>query len=387
MNAAITESLLLERARAMLPALAERRRDAAEQRRLPDRSIADMIDAGFFRALQPRRVGGYELPFGVQTSIGAVLGEACGSTAWIASVLATHHWMLGKLDPRAQDDIWSKNPRALVSSAFSSSNVVVRSTADGFTLSGRWHFSSGVTFADWVTVLVPLSNADGSPAEARFMVVPKQDFHILDTWRSPGLRATGTHDLDISHVFVPHYRSIGVVEADQPDTPGTRSGAGEAFRLPFLRLVNYCVAAPTLGMARGALQAFTASMSARVGKQGLVAQNTTLQLRVAESAAEIDCARLLYDSDLALIRGLQANGGHATAAHVVRIERNASYVGVLNRRAIARLSEAMGARGQQEDHFVHQAHLDVQSACAHISMVWDINGLAAGRLLLGLAPR
>ena len=60
-------------------------------------------------ACQPKRVGGFELPFGVQTSAGAEIAKFCGSSGWITSVLGTHHWMLGKFAFEAQDDIWSKN--------------------------------------------------------------------------------------------------------------------------------------------------------------------------------------------------------------------------------------------------------------------------------------
>ena len=51
---------LVDRARALVPALRERAAAAAELRRLPDETVADMVEAGFFRILQPKRYGGYE---------------------------------------------------------------------------------------------------------------------------------------------------------------------------------------------------------------------------------------------------------------------------------------------------------------------------------------
>ena len=53
---------LKARARELVPALRARAAMAEELRRVPDESIADLHKAGLFRAFQPRRIGGSELP-------------------------------------------------------------------------------------------------------------------------------------------------------------------------------------------------------------------------------------------------------------------------------------------------------------------------------------
>ena len=50
------------RAAAFVPVLRARARQAEELRRMPDETIADLHASGLFRMLQPRRVGGSELP-------------------------------------------------------------------------------------------------------------------------------------------------------------------------------------------------------------------------------------------------------------------------------------------------------------------------------------
>ena len=54
---------LCARAEALVPVLRERAPRAEELRRLPDETISDLHESGLFRILQPRRVGGSELPF------------------------------------------------------------------------------------------------------------------------------------------------------------------------------------------------------------------------------------------------------------------------------------------------------------------------------------
>ena len=81
---------LLQRAEALVPVLRERAGKAEELRRLPDETIEDLHRSGLFRILQPRRVGGSELPFRSIVELVAVIGRGCGSTAWVLANLAAH---------------------------------------------------------------------------------------------------------------------------------------------------------------------------------------------------------------------------------------------------------------------------------------------------------
>lgn len=51
---------VLETVRTLLPGIAERARSTDENRRVPDRTIEELVGAGFFRMLQPVRFGGAE---------------------------------------------------------------------------------------------------------------------------------------------------------------------------------------------------------------------------------------------------------------------------------------------------------------------------------------
>src|SRR5947207_2260324 len=72
----------------LVPVLRERAPRAEELRRLPDETIADLHRTGLFRILQPGRVGGSELPFRSIVELVAVIGRACGSTAWVLADVA-----------------------------------------------------------------------------------------------------------------------------------------------------------------------------------------------------------------------------------------------------------------------------------------------------------
>src|SRR5246127_2643138 len=137
------------RARALIPQLRERASKTEELRRLPPETERDLHDAGLFRVVQPKRVGGSELDYVALVDCADALGQADASVAWNFANLASHHWMLGMFDPRAQDAVWTKDADALIASSFIFTAGRARKAEGGYRLTGHWPFSSGVGSAEW----------------------------------------------------------------------------------------------------------------------------------------------------------------------------------------------------------------------------------------------
>src|SRR6516162_7783841 len=77
------ELTLLERARALIPRLAERAPAATAARQLPAETIAEYHAAGILRILQPRRFGGLQGRFSLFSRIVEELSYGCASSAWV----------------------------------------------------------------------------------------------------------------------------------------------------------------------------------------------------------------------------------------------------------------------------------------------------------------
>src|SRR5437764_8220620 len=105
----MTPDEFLGRVRDLLSAIRERAARAEALRQLPDETFADFQEAGLFRALQPRRYGGYELDPGVFYQAVVEIGAVCGSSAWILGVIGVHNWHLAILSPQAQEDVWGED--------------------------------------------------------------------------------------------------------------------------------------------------------------------------------------------------------------------------------------------------------------------------------------
>jgi len=188
---------MVERADALLPRLRDRAARTEELRRLPPETERDLHDAGLFRILQPKRVGGAELDYVALVDCAEILGRADASVAWNLANLASHHWMLGMFDKRAQDLVWDKDVDALIASSFIFPAGRARKVEGGYRLRGSWPFSSGVASCEWNMLASVVSTEDEADGiEYRIFLVHKNDYRILDTWNAAGLRGTGSNDVD-----------------------------------------------------------------------------------------------------------------------------------------------------------------------------------------------
>jgi 3-hydroxy-9,10-secoandrosta-1,3,5(10)-triene-9,17-dione monooxygenase len=379
----IDEAEMIRRAHALGPALKQRRAQALQDRRLSDTTIADLIANGFFKILQPALLGGFELPYGAHVAISAALAEYCGASAWLVSVFATHHWMLAKFAPLAQKDVWGAKPDSIVCSALGFAEANVTAVDGGYTASGRWTYSSGSHAADWAMIGIPITTPRGP--DRAFAIVPRPDFTVLDNWRSVALRASGSNDITLKDVFIPAHRVLAREVMDRVDTPGAAVNTGPTYRLPMVGIINLTGVGPSLGLARRVLTSFTAGMTERRNLMGSkIPEMQNIQMRASHASAEIDAAHLVAKHQVLALQTAAANTGSLSRADVLKVQRDCAYVGHLCQSAVARLVEALGAGGLNEDNDAQVNQADLKGVCSHVTMGWDANSVPYGKQLFGI---
>ena len=146
-----THEELVARARAMVPVLKERARKCVAERDVPAETIAEMQEAGFFRILQPKRWGGYEMNPNVFYDVQKTLAEGCMSTGWMYGVVGCHPYELALFHNEAQEEVWGEDTSTLASSSYQPVGKVTV-VDGGFRLSGRWGFSTGSVHCKWVVL-------------------------------------------------------------------------------------------------------------------------------------------------------------------------------------------------------------------------------------------
>lgn len=377
----VTREELVQRATALVPRLRERAERTEQLRRLPDETVADLVDAGLMRIVTPDRFGGLGHDFDAKLEVALELGRGCGSTAWCYSILTTHNWWIGHFPERAQAEYFADSPDTLGSSSLDPGRSRVEVVPGGYRLSGRWSFSSGCDAASWVTV------GGLGPSGLLWFLVPIAEVTIVDTWFVSGLRGTGSKDLVIDDAFVPAHRVAEQGLLKEGRTDGWALDGRPSYRAPLFALMPGTLVAPVLGMARGMVETFADQLRGRRRPDGTeMTHSVANQLRLAESSAEADAARGLLRHNTREVLDLAASGERPTLLDRARYRRDHAFMVRLAIRAIGRLFEAGGGHALLESNPLQRFHRDALAASQHFGTRWDENAELYGRVALGLEP-
>jgi 3-hydroxy-9,10-secoandrosta-1,3,5(10)-triene-9,17-dione monooxygenase len=379
------ERALIVKAKELKPSLASRAAKADELRRVPEETITDFQEAGFFKMLQPSRWGGLEVDPRTFFDVQITVASACPSSAWVLGVVAVHAWQLALFPLQAQEEVWGKDPRTLISSSYAPTGKVTRAEG-GYRISGRWSFSSGSDHCQWVFLggMVP-PEAEGKPPEMRTFLLPRSDYRIDDNWHVAGLKGTGSKDIVVENAFVPEHRTHRLIDGFKRQSPGNAINPAPLYRLPFGQIFVRSVSTSALGAAMGAYDAFLESAAKRVaaGDGAKVAEDPSTQTVCARAAGLIDETRLILDRNIGEMMALVEAGADIPIDRRVRFRHDSSMAVVKCVEAVDLLFTASGGRAIFLGHPLLRFFLDVHAARAHYANNPDKPARNLGGVALG----
>ncbi len=373
---------LWARAQALLPELRSRAAKCEELRRLPDETLRDFHDAQLFRIHQPRRVGGAELEFAAVVTFGALLARACASTSWVWVNYAAHHMMLGMFPQKAQDEIWNASRDALIASSFVFPAGKARKVKDGYVVSGRWPFSSGVAPGEWNMLAGLAYLDDNAPPEQRVFLLHKSQYKVIDNWHAGGLRGTGSMDVEASEQFVPESRTLAVSDTKGGPTPGSAVNPGALFQVPVFALFPYMLSGVPLGIAEGLIDDYGPKAGRMTGAR--VAEIQSTQIRLGEASAFARASRLVQLANCREAEALIAEGTVPDMKTKARYRLEGAYAVHWAVHAVDVMFALAGAGGLYESGPAPRAFRDAHAVKQHFSFNTDIAGTTYGRVALGL---
>jgi alkylation response protein AidB-like acyl-CoA dehydrogenase len=377
------EAALIAKARSLTPALRERAAAAEQLRRIPDETDAEFRSAGLYRALQPARYGGLEGRYGLHTMLGAEVARGCVSSGWALSITACHSWIFGMFPREAQDEFWNPDPARTVASSFLPVQPKLTPQKDGIRLDGRWRFSSNVDHCDGAILLAMVPGESGPPRQ-HFVFLHREQFEIEDTWNVVGLAATGSNDVVVKDAFVPEHRMLDVMLTREGRTPGAEANEGYIFGLPLFAPFAHSLIGPALGAAQGALDQLIDELTGKTSAGNVkLAEQQTIQSRIAEATAEIEAARALLQADRARINEMGRLRQLPDYETRVRYRLNVGYAAKLCVQAVERLLPIVGGRGLELRDPFQRAWRDVHAVAQHIALVWDVQALNYAAVRLG----
>jgi alkylation response protein AidB-like acyl-CoA dehydrogenase len=370
---------IIDRARALAPRFAERATAAEEVRRIPPESVSEMLGAGLARILLPSRIGGFGLGFDTWFDVTRELSKADASHGWCAGLIIHHAHLIGQFPEAAQNEIWAEGPDVPIAASFAPNTQAVRADG-GYRLSGEGSpFASGVDHCPWV-MLGGWAHDGGAP-EWKFFLVRPGEYTVRDTWFTAGMRATGSKSVVTDNAFVPDGRVLRLADLRDGKGPGGVVNTGTIFHTPFFYYAPISFVTPMLGAAQGAYQLFREWTKKRKGQDGTaLAEKTSIQVRMARAAADIDAAELLLRRAVRLTDTPEDYSPQLLARSV----RDFTRASELTVAAIDALVALSGTACFAASHPIQRAWRDIHFMSMHISLNIEMNFAHFGRMELGL---
>jgi indole-3-acetate monooxygenase len=280
----------LEAAKELAPAIRSAAERIEAERELPQPLFETLADAGFFKLMIPRAIGGGEIDLPTYIKVLEELGKADSSAAWVVNQCAVFATYAARMPRDVARLIWIDTPRSVVANT-SAPTAQAAVVPGGYRVTGRQGFSSGCRHAAWLAARALIYQngqlrSTAGQTEERYLFVPAADVELVDTWHVRGMRGTGTHHFVVNDVFVPAERTV--LQAGAP-----LSESGPLYLFPRGLLFATGDAAVALGTARACLDAFFELAGAKTPRsmQSLLRDQAMVQATVGQSEARWRAAR------------------------------------------------------------------------------------------------
>ena len=334
--------------------------EEAELQAGPVKSVAEaMAKAGLFRMGAPAVTGGGEHdPLSTIRAIEAI-SQADGATGWVLMIGIETTGIGGSyLSAKAADEVFGDHPGTIIAGALNPVGKA-RKVEGGYVATGQWPFASGCQVADYFWCQC-LSDSDSIPIE---IVVPRSEFEILETWDSPGLRGSGSHDVRVDEVFVPDHRITRVNEGHAPHP-------GSLYRIPAMSRLAYNKVGVATGIALGAIDHFVTLATERKPRMssGLLRERPRAQLAIAEAEAIVGSARSYVFDVVGDLWDTIVSGGRPDERQRILIRLACSHAVATCARAVTGLYEAAGTAMSTRSAPLARCFRDIHVIGQHITV-------------------
>jgi alkylation response protein AidB-like acyl-CoA dehydrogenase len=285
---------LLAAARGLAPRIEADTDRIERDRRAPPELIDALVEAGLFRSLLARSLGGFELDLPTHVRIVEELARADASIAWCIGQANGLLNYISYAEPRVVREVFADG-RTILANGPGENNQPGRavSTDGGYRIGGKWMFASGIMHANWLLAVCnlfgsddePMLDEDDMPAQ-RLMLIPKSSAALHDVWHVSGLRGTGSQSFSVTNLFVAADHVIRYA-------PQCRRESGPLYLFSNNGVFGPSFAAVALGAAHSSLRSIVDFAAGKIprGMERTIRENAVVQSSVAQAHARLGAAR------------------------------------------------------------------------------------------------
>jgi alkylation response protein AidB-like acyl-CoA dehydrogenase len=297
-----TSDQVLSRIAALAPMVARLASNIDQGRRLPAELVSALKSARIYGMLVPRRYGGLELDAPSAFRAVAALARLDGSVGWNAMIGQIAGLMPFLTSPTLCEQILRDGQDHIIAGSGQPVGAAER-VPGGWRVTGTWPFASGCQNAEWIggtCVMMengsPIENSDGPGPMTRTCLMPAEHWEIRDTWRTLGLKGTGSHHVALTDVFVP--------EENFFEFPFGTSFAPDPIFGKFPEVLVLAHAAHAVGIAEGAIMDLVELAGTGVKQMFMttpLAETERFKEGLARLDADLMAARALLEAQITCV--------------------------------------------------------------------------------------
>ncbi len=250
----------------------------------------------------------------------------------------------------------------------------------------RWPWVTGVDSCDWCMVVAYEQDKPG-PDTHRHFLLHRPQIDVIDTWHAIGLRGSGTNDIRIEQLFIPHHLSLPLADLRGGESPGGHGCDHALYRLPAYATFGIAITSGTVGISRE----ITAQYNAIVRKKTSVMSEQSVmdfssqQIKFAEAQCAADSAAELLRFAADEFQAIASEGGRLpTDVERARCRALATFAGKTAMDAAKLVWDLSGANSVLSANPLAGLYTDVIVARQHFTQNTDPNFKSYGRALYGL---
>ncbi len=384
---------VVQAAAALQPELRQYQEEIEREQRFPPALVERLHDAGFYRMVMPRTLGGLQVDTLTYLRVVELLAEGAGSVGWnLANNTIVQLITLGLPDEGVQE-IYGQGASTVAAGTAVQGGGQAVPVAGGYRVSGRWQFGSGSQQAAWMLGSFqilddgePRRGPDGRPLFWRG-VFPRAEAEIVPgSWDVTGLRGTGSFDWTVDNVFLPERRTM--VHAGAPLDNQWRRWPGTVYQLPTQCWIGPHHSAVITGIAKAGIAAL---IELAGGKQprgrpaGLLHDNPQVQDAVGRADAILNAGRAYRSAMIAELWHTLASGRETTIEQRARCRLASTYAADSARQAMDLMYRAGGSTSFQRTSRLAECWRDLQVVGQTVTLAPEWYPIG-GRVYLGIDP-
>ena len=358
---------------------------------ISDQTNQALVDAGFYRVIQPRRFGGYGFDLPTYVRLITAVARGCPETAWVLSLVLGHVHQLATYPLQAQQEAYG------ASGDFRAPEVAApqghgRAVSGGYIVSGAWDYASGCAHSTHILLAFTTDDAEPDSPPMRMGLFHREDFEIVQNWDVIGMQGTGSDRVVMHDIFIPSHRAKPYPPTN-PQLPPEIYADEPLFHGPARPFILTESASVVVGAAEGALDLYEESFRARK------ATGPTGAPRVALAEYQLNFGRCRALIDTARSALLQAASDYMDAARETCAtgapypEDDARRMGLVILQSIHLAHEAVdiifrtvGTSASKKDSMIGRYWRNVAILRGHLAHQSDSAAINYGRTHFGLAP-